>query len=198
MWRCRQPLIPRNPAMFMLFAPSRSARFWSKFRIPILLKQVSWWQNVADTQRASCHGCADGAVPRGLCGLAGRVPVSPPSWRRCQRYILQTMTPMTLQSPAVPGAYGCGDGSVHGWSVECTTHRSPTSPRRSLCRISLFSAKTNKIMRSITRFSDTARSGTFRSDGRLLTAGCDDGVVKVFDIASKSVLRTLVGHKGYV
>ncbi len=63
-------------------------------------------------------------------------------------------------------------------------------------RVSLFSAKTNKVMRSITRFSDMARSGTFRSDGKLLAAGCDDGVVKVFDITSKSVLRVFTGHKG--
>lgn len=43
-----------------------------------------------------------------------------------------------------------------------------------------------------------ARSGTFRSDGKLLAAGCDDGVVKVFDITSKSVLRVFTGHKGPV
>ncbi len=65
------------------------------------------------------------------------------------------------------------------------------------CSVALFDAKTNKATRSVTRFKDVARSGRYRGDGRLLVAGCDDAVVKVFDLASKSILRAFVGHKGY-
>ncbi len=36
--------------------------------------------------------------------------------------------------------------------------------------------------------------GRFRKDGQLICVGGDDGSVKIFDVASKTLLRTLRGH----
>lgn len=41
-------------------------------------------------------------------------------------------------------------------------------------------------------------TGCYRSDGRLVVAGCKDSTVKVFDEKSKTVLRFYKGHKAYV
>lgn len=49
-------------------------------------------------------------------------------------------------------------------------------------------------MKSFTRFRDTAYSGRFRSDGQLLVAGCEDKVVRLFDVSGKAALRTFKGH----
>ncbi|KAG2433548.1 hypothetical protein HYH02_012665 [Chlamydomonas schloesseri] len=51
------------------------------------------------------------------------------------------------------------------------------------------------VGRTISRFKDIAYSGCFRSDGRLVCAGGQDGVVQVFDANSRSVLRQFKLHK---
>lgn len=51
------------------------------------------------------------------------------------------------------------------------------------------------MSRTISRFRDVAYSGCFRSDGRLVAAGGQDGVVQVFDANSRSVLRQFKAHK---
>ncbi|EFJ42814.1 hypothetical protein VOLCADRAFT_66565 [Volvox carteri f. nagariensis] len=51
------------------------------------------------------------------------------------------------------------------------------------------------IGRTISRFKDIAYSGCFRSDGRLVVAGGQDGIVQVFDANSRSVLRQFKAHK---
>ena len=54
--------------------------------------------------------------------------------------------------------------------------------------------KTGKVVKTITRFKDTARGGEFRKDGKLVVAGGDDGVVQVFDVNSRAILRTMKEH----
>lgn len=39
-----------------------------------------------------------------------------------------------------------------------------------------------------------ARGAEFRKDGKLLVAGGDEGLVQVFDVGSRAVLRTMKGH----
>lgn len=53
-------------------------------------------------------------------------------------------------------------------------------------------------MKAFTRFKDTAYSGRFRSDGQLLVAGCEDSVVRLFDVSGKVALRMFKGHTKYV
>ena len=65
-------------------------------------------------------------------------------------------------------------------------------------RVSLYDNKSDKVVRSYSRFQDNAYSGHFRHDGKLICAGDKTGAVKVFDVASKAMLRQLRTHSGAV
>lgn len=43
----------------------------------------------------------------------------------------------------------------------------------------LYNGRTQQLERQITRFKDIAYSGSYRVDGRLLTAGGESGIVQV-------------------
>ncbi|KAK8850439.1 hypothetical protein IAR55_004357 [Kwoniella newhampshirensis] len=77
-------------------------------------------------------------------------------------------------------------------------HFCPTKPHRyavsSSTRVLIYAPKTGKVVKTISRFKDTARGGEFRRDGKLVVAGGDDGVVQVFDVNSRAVLRTMKEH----
>ena len=62
-------------------------------------------------------------------------------------------------------------------------------------KVQLYSMRTDKVVKTISRFGDVARSGNFRADGKLLVAGDDSGLIQVFDINSRAILRTFKGHK---
>ncbi len=67
----------------------------------------------------------------------------------------------------------------------------PTRPLQVL----VYDSRTLAVRRTIGRFKDMAYSGTFRSDGKLVVAGGEDGVVQVFDANSRTLLRQLKAHK---
>lgn len=75
---------------------------------------------------------------------------------------------------------------------------SPVAPHNfavtAFSRIHIYSAFSQEPVKSFTRFRDTAYSGRFRSDGQLLVAGCEDKVVRLFDVSGKAALRTFKGH----
>ncbi|WWC92202.1 uncharacterized protein L201_007156 [Kwoniella dendrophila CBS 6074] len=77
-------------------------------------------------------------------------------------------------------------------------HFNPSKPHRyaitSSTRVLIYAPKTGKVVKTISRFKDTARSGEFRKDGKLLVAGDDEGQIQVFDINSRAVLRTMKEH----
>jgi len=62
-------------------------------------------------------------------------------------------------------------------------------------RIQLYSGKTRKNVKTISRFSDTAHSAELRHDGRVLVAGDDSGLIQVFDVNSRAILKTWHEHK---
>ncbi|ETS82210.1 hypothetical protein PFICI_07212 [Pestalotiopsis fici W106-1] len=62
-------------------------------------------------------------------------------------------------------------------------------------RVQLYSIRTRKLVKTITRFSDIARSGDVRRDGKIMVAGDDTGKIQVFDIHSRAILKTWAGHK---
>ncbi|KAL4808777.1 WD40-repeat-containing domain protein [Aspergillus unguis] len=62
-------------------------------------------------------------------------------------------------------------------------------------RVQIYSIRTRKLLRTITRFDDTARGTDVRPDGRILVAGDDTGTVQVFDVASRAILKTWKEHK---
>lgn len=45
------------------------------------------------------------------------------------------------------------------------------------------------VKKTISRFKDVAFSGSFRNDSKLLVAGGAEGIVRVFDLSSRSILR---------
>mmetsp|Transcript_26592 Transcript_26592/g.52409 ORF Transcript_26592/g.52409 Transcript_26592/m.52409 type:complete len:538 (-) Transcript_26592:185-1798(-) len=63
-------------------------------------------------------------------------------------------------------------------------------------RVDVYNHGSCTLKKSISRFQDIAYSGSFRADGKLLVAGSANGDVKVFDMASRGILRTWSEHKG--
>ncbi|NP_001133650.1 U3 small nucleolar RNA-associated protein 15 homolog [Salmo salar] len=61
-------------------------------------------------------------------------------------------------------------------------------------RIHIYGPFSQEPVKTFTRFKDTAYSGKFRSDGQLLVAGCEDSVVRLFDVSGKVALRVFKGH----
>jgi len=63
-------------------------------------------------------------------------------------------------------------------------HFSPSKPHRyavtAATRVQIYAPRTQKITKTISRFKDVARSGNIRSDGKLVIAGDDTGLVQVF------------------
>ncbi|XP_055346766.1 U3 small nucleolar RNA-associated protein 15 homolog [Paramacrobiotus metropolitanus] len=58
--------------------------------------------------------------------------------------------------------------------------------------VSLESSKT------FSRFKEAARGAEFRSDGKLLSVGGEEGIVRVFDVGTKSLLREFKNHRNPV
>ncbi|KAF8165304.1 WD40-repeat-containing domain protein [Crassisporium funariophilum] len=80
-----------------------------------------------------------------------------------------------------------------------SVHFSPSKPHRyavtAATRVQIYAPRTQKITKTISRFKDVARSGCIREDGKLVVAGDDSGLIQVFDINSRAILRTLDSHK---
>lgn len=76
---------------------------------------------------------------------------------------------------------------------------SPSSPHRFLVtsgtKLQIYSPKTNRVIKTISRFKEIAKSGEIRADGKLCIAGDDSGLVQIFDINSRAILRTIRAHK---
>jgi WD40 repeat protein len=49
-------------------------------------------------------------------------------------------------------------------------------------------------VRTLKGHTKTVRSVAFSPDGRLLASGSDDGTVKLWEVATGSLVRTLEGH----
>jgi len=64
-------------------------------------------------------------------------------------------------------------------------------------RVQIFSTKTRKVIKTITRFGydDVAHSGEIRRDGRVVVAGGDSGAIQAFDTGSRAILKTWKEHK---
>ncbi|KZT19260.1 WD40 repeat-like protein [Neolentinus lepideus HHB14362 ss-1] len=80
-----------------------------------------------------------------------------------------------------------------------SVHFSPSKPHRyavtAATRVQIYAPRTQKVTKTISRFKDIARSGCIRNDGKLVVAGDDTGLIQVFDINSRAILRTLDSHK---
>jgi U3 small nucleolar RNA-associated protein 15 len=62
-------------------------------------------------------------------------------------------------------------------------------------RVQIYSIRTRKLLRTITRFDDIVRGTDIRPDGRIITAGDETGTIQVFDVNSRAILKTWKEHK---
>ncbi|CAI2179637.1 19780_t:CDS:10 [Funneliformis geosporum] len=79
-------------------------------------------------------------------------------------------------------------------------HFSPIAPHdfavTSSTRVQIYSPKNKyQVTKSISRFHDIAYSGNIRNDGNLLVAGDATGLIQIFNIHNRAILRTMEGHK---
>jgi len=77
-------------------------------------------------------------------------------------------------------------------------HFSPSEPyslaATSGIKVQVLSSENNDLLKSFTRFKENAACGCFRSDGKLIVAGGDEGLLRLFDVAGKQLLRVFKGH----
>ncbi|KAN0062011.1 U3 small nucleolar RNA-associated protein 15 [Thecaphora frezii] len=107
----------------------------------------------------------------------------------------------SLPASADPGADDdYGDASSSSRAAASTSSQPASASARQKfavttgTRVQIYSMRTSRVIKTVSRFSDVARSASFRSDGRLMVAGDDSGLVQVFDVNSRMILRTLKGH----
>lgn len=76
---------------------------------------------------------------------------------------------------------------------------SPVSPYdfavTSSTRVQVYSSKTHQPKKTISRFKDIAYSGSFRQDGKLIVAGDATGLIQMFDVGYRAILRSFKGHE---
>ncbi len=58
----------------------------------------------------------------------------------------------------------------------------------------IYDPETHEPWKTFSRFRNIVYSGSFRSDGKMLVAGSEEGVVRLFGLDSKMELRALTGH----
>lgn len=78
---------------------------------------------------------------------------------------------------------------VKEYAPVTSVHFSPAKPHRyavtAATRVQIYAPRTQKVIKTISRFKDVARSGCIRGDGKLVVAGDDTGLIQV-----SSSLRT--------
>ena len=62
-------------------------------------------------------------------------------------------------------------------------------------RVQIFSVRTRKLVKTISRFDDIAHGAELRRDGRVLVAGDESGTIQIFDVHSRAILKTWKEHK---
>ncbi|KAI9833626.1 MAG: hypothetical protein M1819_003579 [Sarea resinae] len=118
---------------------------------------------------------------------AGPVPLTPEQqyWRS---FGSQHLIPSPSSYPVTHISFPAASGNPNAPPAD---HFAVTTGTR----LQLFSIKTRKLLKTITRFDDIARSGEIRRDGRVIVAGDDSGAIQVFDINSRAILKTWKEHK---
>ncbi|XP_031838251.1 U3 small nucleolar RNA-associated protein 15 homolog [Nomia melanderi] len=65
-------------------------------------------------------------------------------------------------------------------------------------RVQVYNPITKLVTKNLSRFKEAAYGGSFRNDGKLLCAGGEESVIRLFDVSTKNVLRLFSGHKAAV
>ena len=104
-----------------------------------------------------------------------------------QTYWRTFRSPLTLTSPTSHGVTHISQPSI---SPRAGVALPDTFVATAGARVQIFSHRTRKLLKTITRFDDTAHSGEIRYDGRILVAGDETGAIQVFDVNSRAILKT--------
>ncbi|CAG0917228.1 unnamed protein product [Notodromas monacha] len=79
---------------------------------------------------------------------------------------------------------------------------SPAEPNvlavSSSAKIQLLNTAIHQVVKTFTKFKEAAFGATFRGDGQILASGGDEGVVKLFDVEKKTLLRVFKGHENSI
>lgn len=63
-----------------------------------------------------------------------------------------------------------------------------------LFQVQVYNPITKTVWKNLSRFREAAYGGSFRSDGRLICAGGEESIVRMFDVSTKTPLRIFKGH----
>lgn len=75
-------------------------------------------------------------------------------------------------------------------------HIDEVSMFHSCHQVQIYSGEDSQLLGTVSRFKDVAYSGSYRRDGKLLVAGTEDKLIKLFNPGTRSLLRTFEGHTG--
>ncbi|SOV05612.1 related to UTP15 - nucleolar protein, component of the small subunit processome [Ustilago sp. UG-2017a] len=103
-------------------------------------------------------------------------------------------TPTSLVDDTATPSTTIGSTSTQPTSVSARQKFAVTTG----ARVQIYSMRNSRVSKTISRFKDVARSANFRSDGRLMVAGDDSGLIQLFDTTSRAILRSLRGHSNPV
>lgn len=98
-------------------------------------------------------------------------------------FLLEHQSPIAIKEYAEVSSINFSQVAPYEFAVTSST------------RVQIYSSKTHQPKKTISRFKDTAYSGTFRHDGKLVIAGDATGLVQIFDVNSRAILRQFQGHK---
>jgi U3 small nucleolar RNA-associated protein 15 len=116
-----------------------------------------------------------------------KLPARPSSLTPEQTYWRTFKSPLAFPSPTSHAVTHIAQPSVN----PRVAHTSPdTFVVTTGARVQIFSHRTRKLLKTITRFDDTAHSGEIRYDGRVLVASDETGAIQVFDVNSRAILKT--------
>ena len=125
-----------------------------------------------------------------------RLPPGPAPLTADQRYWRsfksQQSVPAAHSSPVTHISFPSSSNPLASTTTSTDTFAVTTG-----ARIQIFSSRTRRLLRAITRFGpdDNAHSGSIRRDGRVLIAGGDSGTIQAFDVHSRAILKTWKEHK---
>ena len=118
---------------------------------------------------------------------SGPSPLTPEQtyWRTFKSQLLvpsPANSPITHVSNPLPPSNAIAQASDH-FAVTTGT------------RVQIFSIRTRKLVKIISRFDDVAHGAEIRRDGRVMVAGDESGAIQVFDVNSRAILKTWKEHK---
>lgn len=121
-----------------------------------------------------------------------KFPARPSSLSPEQTYWRTFKSPLNLTSPTSHAVTHISQPSPHPNPLQPSPD---TFVVTTGARLQIFSQRTRKLLKTITRFDDTAHSGEIRYDGRVVVAGDETGAIQVFDVNSRAILKTWKEHK---